>query len=184
MMGTGAKHLVERTGVFTPTSSRRRTGPASSASSRARSRKCRHAPATPSPRPLPGEPGAAGSKPAQPVVFCGLFPVDAADFEDLRAGRQARLNDASFLRDGDVGRARLRLCRGFGLLHLGSSRSGWSASSISTSYTAPSVYRSRSTTATSGCTTPPTCLMSSRSPRSRAVDPRDDPDPRRLSQRS
>src|SRR6201984_3262725 len=26
-----------------------------------------------------------GFKPAQPVVFCGLFPTDAADFEDLRA---------------------------------------------------------------------------------------------------
>ncbi|MEK7661655.1 MAG: GTP-binding protein, partial [Pseudomonadota bacterium] len=26
-----------------------------------------------------------GFKPAQPVVFCGLFPVDAAQFEDLRA---------------------------------------------------------------------------------------------------
>ncbi|MGO8077732.1 hypothetical protein AB9F41_35490, partial [Rhizobium leguminosarum] len=26
-----------------------------------------------------------GFKQAQPVVFCGLFPVDAADFEDLRA---------------------------------------------------------------------------------------------------
>src|SRR5206468_1782326 len=26
-----------------------------------------------------------GFKPAQPVVFCGLFPVDAADFEALRA---------------------------------------------------------------------------------------------------
>jgi GTP-binding protein LepA len=38
-----------------------------------------------------------GFKPAQPVVFCGLFPVDAADFEDLRAAiARLRLNDASF----------------------------------------------------------------------------------------
>jgi GTP-binding protein LepA len=39
----------------------------------------------------------AGFKPAQPVVFCGLFPVDAADFDDLRAAMgRLRLNDASF----------------------------------------------------------------------------------------
>ena len=38
-----------------------------------------------------------GFKRAQPVVFCGLFPVDAADFEDLReAVGRLRLNDASF----------------------------------------------------------------------------------------
>jgi GTP-binding protein LepA len=38
-----------------------------------------------------------GFKQAQPVVFCGLFPVDAADFEDLReAMSKLRLNDASF----------------------------------------------------------------------------------------
>ncbi len=38
-----------------------------------------------------------GFKPAQPVVFCGLFPVDAADFSDLReAMAKLRLNDASF----------------------------------------------------------------------------------------
>ena len=36
-------------------------------------------------------------KPAIPVVFCGLFPVDAAQFEDLRAAMgKLRLNDASF----------------------------------------------------------------------------------------
>ena len=38
-----------------------------------------------------------GFKPAQPVVFCGLFPVDSAQFEDLReAIARLRLNDASF----------------------------------------------------------------------------------------
>ncbi len=38
-----------------------------------------------------------GFKPAQPVVFCGLFPVDASEFEDLReAMGKLRLNDASF----------------------------------------------------------------------------------------
>jgi len=38
-----------------------------------------------------------GFKPSVPVVFCGIFPVDAADFEDLReAMAKLRLNDASF----------------------------------------------------------------------------------------
>ena len=45
----------------------------------------------PTPTALPG------FKPSQPVVFCGLFPVDAAQFEDLReAMARLRLNDASF----------------------------------------------------------------------------------------
>ncbi len=45
----------------------------------------------PTTSPLPG------FKPAQPVVFCGLFPVDAAQFDDLRAAMgRLRLNDASF----------------------------------------------------------------------------------------
>lgn len=39
----------------------------------------------------------SGFKPSVPVVFCGLFPVDAADFEDLRESLgKLRLNDASF----------------------------------------------------------------------------------------
>ncbi|MEA1072214.1 translation elongation factor 4 [Sphingomonas sp. LY29] len=38
-----------------------------------------------------------GFKEVQPVVFCGLFPVDAADFEKLRESiSKLRLNDASF----------------------------------------------------------------------------------------
>jgi GTP-binding protein LepA len=39
----------------------------------------------------------AGFKPSIPVVFCGLFPVDAADFEKLRDSlAKLHLNDASF----------------------------------------------------------------------------------------
>lgn len=38
-----------------------------------------------------------GFKPSVPVVFCGLFPVDASDFEELRESLgKLRLNDASF----------------------------------------------------------------------------------------
>lgn len=38
-----------------------------------------------------------GFKPSQPVVFCGLFPTDSSQFEDLReAMAKLRLNDASF----------------------------------------------------------------------------------------
>ncbi|MFO1256685.1 MAG: translation elongation factor 4 [Sphingomonadaceae bacterium] len=38
-----------------------------------------------------------GFKEVQPVVFCGIFPTDAADFEKLRESiAKLRLNDASF----------------------------------------------------------------------------------------
>jgi GTP-binding protein LepA len=62
-----------------------------------------------------------GFRPAQPVVFCGLFPQDAANFEDLRAAMsKLRLNDASFSYEMETSAA---LGFGFrcgflGLLHL------------------------------------------------------------------
>eukprot|EP01013_Petalomonas_cantuscygni_P000397 TRINITY_DN1039_c0_g1_i3.p1 TRINITY_DN1039_c0_g1~~TRINITY_DN1039_c0_g1_i3.p1 ORF type:complete len:602 (-),score=178.06 TRINITY_DN1039_c0_g1_i3:948-2753(-) len=63
----------------------------------------------------------AGYKDVQPVVFCGLFPMDAGDFDDLRAAMgKLRLNDASFTWEMETSAA---LGMGFrcgflGLLHL------------------------------------------------------------------
>ena len=69
----------------------------------------------PTPSPL------EGFREVQPVVFCGLFPADAAQFEDLRAAiGRLRLNDASFSFEMETSAA-LGFgyrCGFLGLLHL------------------------------------------------------------------
>ncbi|MDR7031509.1 translation elongation factor 4 [Mesorhizobium sp. BE184] len=124
MMGTGARYPVERTGFFTPkmiqtdeigpgefgfiTASIKEVADTRVGDTITEDRR-------PTAEALPG------FKPAQPVVFCGLFPVDAADFEDLRAAvGKLRLNDASFSYEMETSAA---LGFGFrcgflGLLHL------------------------------------------------------------------
>jgi GTP-binding protein LepA len=100
LMSTGAVHPIERVGVFRPkqqmldelgpgeigffTAAIKEVADTRVGDTVTDDRK-------PCAEPLPG------FKPAQPVVFCGLFPVDAADFEELReAMGKLRLNDASF----------------------------------------------------------------------------------------
>ena len=124
MMGTSAQYHVDRIGVFSPKMTDiAQLGPGEVGFITAQikqvsdtrvgdtitetKRECAEA--------LPG------FKPAQPVVFCGLFPVDAAQFEDLRAAMgKLRLNDASFSFEMETSAA---LGFGFrcgflGLLHL------------------------------------------------------------------
>ncbi|MFN3765006.1 MAG: translation elongation factor 4 [Aliihoeflea sp.] len=124
MMGTNARYTVDRVGVITPkmvmvddlgpgelgfiTASIKEVADTRVGDTITDDRK-------PTAHALPG------FKPAQPVVFCGLFPVDAADFEDLRAAMgKLRLNDASFSFEMETSAA---LGFGFrcgflGLLHL------------------------------------------------------------------
>jgi GTP-binding protein LepA len=124
MMGTGAAYEVDRVGVFTPkmvdveelgpgeigflTASIKQVADTRVGDTITDDRK-------PVSTPLPG------FRPAIPVVFCGLFPVDAAQFEDLRAAMgKLRLNDASFTYEMETSAA---LGFGFrcgflGLLHL------------------------------------------------------------------
>ncbi len=124
MMGTNASYEVDRTGVFFPkltpvdelgpgeigaiTASIKEVADTRVGDTITDDRK-------PVSEPLPG------FRPAIPVVFCGLFPVDAANFEDLRAAMgKLRLNDASFSYEMETSAA---LGFGFrcgflGLLHL------------------------------------------------------------------
>jgi len=100
LMATGAVHTIERVGVFTPKGvAVEALGPGEIGFMTAGIKTvadCRVGDTItedrrPAAAPLPG------FKPAQPVVFCSLFPSDAADFERLRDSlAKLRLNDASF----------------------------------------------------------------------------------------
>ena len=124
LMATGAAHQVERVGVFTPKGvAVPELGPGEIGFLTAGIKTvadCRVGDTItedrrPAAAPLPG------FQPVQPVVFCGLFPTDAADYERLRDSlAKLRLNDASFVYEPETSAA---LGFGFrcgflGLLHL------------------------------------------------------------------
>ena len=124
MMSTGAAHQVDRVGIFTPKMQQvEELGPGEIGFLTAAIKTVADCQVgdtiteerRPAPEPLPG------FKPSVPVVFCGLFPTDAADYEQLRDSlAKLRLNDASFHYEPETSAA---LGFGFrcgflGLLHL------------------------------------------------------------------
>ena len=124
MMQTGAVYNVDKLGVFRPKATDLETLSAGeigffTGSIKAVEDAAVGATITDERRPTEHE--LAGFKEVQPVVFCGLFPADAAQFEDLRnAIGRLRLNDASFSFEMETSAA---LGFGFrcgflGLLHL------------------------------------------------------------------
>src|SRR6187549_13870 len=124
MMQAGSTHLVDRVGVFKPKNTPVESlGPGEIGFITAQIKEVADAAVgdtiTDEKRPADG--ALPGFRDVQPVVFCGLFPVDAADFEDLRAAiGRLRLNDASFSYEMETSAA---LGFGFrcgflGLLHL------------------------------------------------------------------
>ncbi len=123
-MATGTDHLVDRVGVFRPKiETLAELGPGEVGFITAQIKDIGETRVgdtitdakKPAAAPLPG------FKEVQPVVFCGLFPADAADFEKLRESiAKLRLNDASFSFEMETSAA---LGFGFrcgflGLLHL------------------------------------------------------------------
>jgi GTP-binding protein LepA len=124
MMGTDAAYDVDRVGVFTPKRvETNELGPGEIGFLTASIKEVADTRVgdtiTDDKKPVAA--ALPGFRPAIPVVFCGLFPVDAADFEDLRAAMgKLRLNDASFSYEMETSAA---LGFGFrcgflGLLHL------------------------------------------------------------------
>ena len=100
MMGTKARYTVDRIGVFKPKMvDAAHLGPGEMGYITAQIKQVADTRVgdTITETRKPTAAALPGFKPAQPVVFCGLFPVDAADFEELRAAMgRLRLNDASF----------------------------------------------------------------------------------------
>jgi GTP-binding protein LepA len=100
MMGTDAAYEVDRIGVFRPKMTEVETlGPGEVGYITAQIKQVADTRVGDTITEAKRRTSAAlpGFKPAQPVVFCGLFPVDAAQFDDLRAAMgRLRLNDASF----------------------------------------------------------------------------------------
>ena len=100
MMGTDAKHPVDRVGVISPKLTEVESiGPGEIGFITASIKEVADTRVgdTITEDKRQTEEALPGFQPAQPVVFCGLFPVDAADFEDLRSAvGKLRLNDASF----------------------------------------------------------------------------------------
>ncbi len=100
MMNAGTEHLVDRVGVFEPKQKLLdQLGPGELGFITAGIKEVADTAVgdtitdlrKPAEKPLPG------FKPNQPVVFCGMFPVDANDFDELRESMaRLRLNDASF----------------------------------------------------------------------------------------
>ena len=124
LMSTGAAYQVDRVGIFRPKQEMRdRLGPGEIGFFTASIRQVADTRVgdTVTNEKKPASAPLAGFKPAQPVVFCGLFPVDASAFENLReAVGKLRLNDASFTYEMETSAA---LGFGFrcgflGLLHL------------------------------------------------------------------
>lgn len=124
MMQTGAQYQIDRLGVFRPKQTdMAELGPGEVGYITASIKEVAHAAVgdTITDEKKPTDKALPGFREVQPVVFCGLFPVDAADFEDLRAAiGRLRLNDASFTYEMETSAA---LGFGFrcgflGLLHL------------------------------------------------------------------
>ncbi len=123
-MGTGAVHTIDRIGVFTPKPLQvERLGPGEVGYITAAIKEIADARVgdtitddrKPAAAPLPG------FRPSQPVVFCGMYPTDAAEYETLRDSlAKLRLNDSSFVFEPESSGA-LGLgfrCGFLGLLHL------------------------------------------------------------------